>query len=130
MNYKMMGRFLAQILFIEAVLMVPALFVSLGYGEGNAASSFLISIAVAAAISGVLYLLCKGAPSAFHAREGMVCVAFSWIVLSLVGCLPFYISREIPYFVDAFFAGNPILILNGIIKTSLAKNLWFLKMGL
>ena len=51
----------------------------------------------------ILFLLCRGAPSAFYAKEGLVCVGFSWIVLSLLGCLPFYLSREIPKYVDALF---------------------------
>ena len=103
MNYKMMGRFLAQILFIEAVLMIPALCISLYCADALPVRAFLISIAISAGIAVVLYLLCKGAPSAFHAKEGLVCVGLSWIVMSLVGCLPFYISREIPSYVDAFF---------------------------
>ena len=103
MNYKMMGRFLAQILSIEAVLMFPALCISLYCGDAPAIRGFLIAIALAAAVSGILYLLCKGAPTAFYAKEGFVCVALSWIVMSLVGCLPFWISREIPSYVDAFF---------------------------
>ncbi len=103
MNYKMMGRFIAQILTIEGLFMIPALLVSLGYGENNAANSFLITIGIIAALAAVLFLLCKGAPSAFYAKEGLVCVGASWIVLSLVGCLPFYISREIPKYVDALF---------------------------
>ena len=103
MNYKMMGRFLAQILFIEAILMIPALCISLYCGDSPAAKGFALSIALAVLIAGVLHRLCKGAPSAFYAKEGFVCVALSWIVMSLVGCLPFYISREIPKYVDAFF---------------------------
>ena len=103
MNYKMMGRFISQILFIEAFFMIPALCISLGYGEDHAVQAFGITIAITAAISLALYLLCKGAPSAFQAREGLVCVSVSWIILSLLGCLPFYISREIPSYVDAFF---------------------------
>ncbi len=103
MNYKMMGKFIAQILFLEAVFMIPAGLISLGYGEYNAMFSFLAVIALTAAVSVVLYLICKGAPSAFYAKEGLVCVGLSWIVLSLFGCLPFFLSREIPSFVDAFF---------------------------
>jgi len=103
MNYKMMGRFLAQILFIEAIFMVPALCISLYCGDSMAIKGFLLSLAVAVSLAGLLYLVCRGAPSAFYAKEGMVCVGISWIVLSLVGCLPFYISREIPSYVDAFF---------------------------
>ncbi len=103
MNYKMMGRFLAQILFLEAFFMLPALCISLSGGDTPAVRGFLISIALALVVALILYRICRGAPSAFYAKEGFVCVALSWIVLSFVGCLPFYLSREIPSFVDAFF---------------------------
>ncbi len=103
MNYKMMGRFLAQILLIEAFFMLPALGISLYCGDCLAVKGFLVTLAVAIAAAVILYAICRGAPSAFYAKEGMVCVAVSWIVMSLVGCLPFYVSREIPKYVDAFF---------------------------
>ena len=103
MNYKMMGRFIAQILTIEALFMLPALGISLYCGDAMAVKGFVFTLLVIAAIVVVLFLICRGAPSAFYAREGLVCVGFSWIVLSLVGCLPFYISGEIPSYVDAFF---------------------------
>ena len=103
MNYKMMGRFVAQILFIEGILMLPALFIGLYCGEMAAVRGFLIAIAVSLLVAVVLFRICRGAPSAFYAKEGFVCVGASWIVLSLVGCLPFCISGEIPRFVDAFF---------------------------
>ena len=103
MNYKMMGRFLAQILSIEGIFMVPALGISLYCKDAMAVRGFLFTLAVIAALVLVLILLCRGAPSAFHAREGLVCVGMSWIVLSAVGCLPFYISREIPGYIDCFF---------------------------
>ena len=103
MNYKMMGKFIAQILLVEALFMIPAALISLGYGEYNAMFSFLVSLALTMAVALVLLLICKGAPSAFYAKEGLVCVGLSWIVLSLFGCLPFFLSREIPRFIDAFF---------------------------
>ena len=103
MNYKIIGRFLAQILTIEAVFMIPALGISLGYGEWEAVRAFLITIAAVAAVALLLFLLCKKAPNALNAREGMVCVGISWVVLSLFGCLPFVISGEIPRYIDAFF---------------------------
>ena len=103
MNYKMMGRFISQILIIEALFMIPAGIISLCYGEYIAMWSFWITVAACASVSLVLHLLCKGAPSAFYAKEGLVCVGLSWIVLSLFGALPFWISREIPTYIDAFF---------------------------
>ena len=94
---------MAQILMVEGVFMIPAMFISLGYGEYPAMWSFLVTIAACAVVSLVLHLLCKGAPNAFYAKEGLVCVGISWIVLSLFGCLPFWLSREIPKYIDAFF---------------------------
>ena len=103
MNYKMMGRFIAQILFIEAFFMIPAMAISLFLKESAAVKGFGISLAIIIAVALLLWAACKSAPSAFYAKEGLVCVGVSWIVLSLAGCLPFYISREIPAFIDAFF---------------------------
>ena len=103
MNYKMMGRFIAQIVSIEGAFMIPALLIGIFCGEQAAVAGFLWSIALAAAVSIVLYLLCRNAPNAFYAKEGLVCVGVSWVVLSMIGCLPFYISREIPAYIDAFF---------------------------
>ena len=103
MNYKMMGKFIAQILIVEAAFMLPAAFISLGRSEYTAMYSFFASMGITALVSAALYWGCKSAPSAFYAKEGLVCVGVSWIVLSLFGCLPFYLSREIPSFIDAFF---------------------------
>ncbi len=103
MNYKMIGRFLAQILSIEALFMIPALIIGLCCGEWAAAQGFTVSIGAIAVVATVLFLLCRKAPNALNAKEGMVCVGISWIVLSLFGCLPFWISREIPSYIDAFF---------------------------
>lgn len=103
MNYKMIGRFIAQILTIEGLFMLPALGISIGYGEWSAVKGFLVAIGAIIVTASLLFLFCRKAPNALDAREGMICVGISWIVLSLFGCLPFYISREIPHYIDAFF---------------------------
>ena len=103
MNYKMMGRFIAQIVTIEMVFLLPALCISLGYGETAAVNGFLLTLAVMAVFSGVLYALCRKAGKLFGAKEGLVCVSLSWIVMSMLGCLPFVFSGAIPSYVDALF---------------------------
>ena len=42
MNYKMMGRFIAQILSVEGIFMVPALIMALCLGETMALRGFLV----------------------------------------------------------------------------------------
>ncbi len=103
MNFKMIGRFLSQLIAIEAVLMLPALGISLGYGETAAVKGFLYTLGIIVVLSALLYGLCRKSGSLFGVREGMVCVGFSWIAMSLLGCLPFVISGAIPSYIDALF---------------------------
>ena len=103
MHYKMIGRFMAQILSIEALFLLPALVISLFCRETAAAQSFIATFVIILVLAIALFLFCRRAPQSMNATEGMVCVGLSWIILSLVGCLPFYFSGEIPRYIDAFF---------------------------
>ena len=103
MNFKMMGRFIAQIVAIEAAFMVPALAISLGYREWAAVKAFAITLGLMLALAGVLYSLCRRAEKLFGAREGLACVSLSWIVMSLLGALPFVLCGQVPNYIDALF---------------------------
>ena len=103
MNYKMMGRFIAQILAIEAAFMIPALLISAFGGEKAAAMGFVYSMMIIVAVAALLWLFCRGAKKGFYAKEGLTCTGISWLVMSLLGCLPFVISGEIPNYIDALF---------------------------
>ena len=103
MNYKMMGRFTAQMLLIEGIFLIPALLISLFLGENAAAYGFAVTLGLIALVGGPMYFFCRDAKSAFYATDGMVCVAVSWLVLSLVGAIPFYVSEAIPSYIDALF---------------------------
>ena len=103
MNFKMMGRFIAQIVAIEAAFMVPALAISLGYGEWPAVKAFTITLAIMLCLSGIFYALCRRSEKLFGAREGLVCVALSWMVMSLLGAMPFVLCGQVPSYIDALF---------------------------
>ena len=103
MNYKMMGRFTAQMLLIEGIFLIPSLLISLFLGESAAAYGFAVTLGLIALVGGPMYFFCRDAKSAFYATDGMVCVAVSWFVLSLVGAIPFYVSEAIPSYIDALF---------------------------
>ena len=103
MNVKMMGKFISQIIAIEAVFMIPALAISLFCGETAAVNGFLLTLGIMILACAALYLGCRKAGKLFGAREGLVCVGFSWITMSLLGCLPFVFSGNLPSFIDAFF---------------------------
>ncbi len=59
-------------------------------------------MALLAVIGGLLSFR-KPAHSALYARDGLAVVALAWIFMSIFGGLPFYISGDIPRFVDCIF---------------------------
>lgn len=101
MNYRMVSYIIGQIVRVEGILMIPSLVVSLIYGE-DAFAAFLLP-AVISVIVGTLLTIRKPSNTDIFAKEGFVTVGLSWIVLSLIGALPFVIDGCIPSFVDAFF---------------------------
>lgn len=98
-----MGRIISEILAFEAAFMIPPIFICMYEGAHRTMFWFLIITLVTLAVAAVLFFFCRNAKKGFYAREGLVCVGLSWIIMSLVGCLPFYFSGEIPKFIDAFF---------------------------
>ena len=99
----MTGRFFAQILSVEGIFMIPPMVIGFCLGEWNAALSFVWTFLITAGLSALLFFLCKGAPSVFRAKDGLICVGLGWILLSVVGALPFLFSKAIPKVIDAWF---------------------------
>ena len=104
MNYKMMGRFISRILMVEAVFMVPAMLISLWEREFAVVRAFMWTLAAILVVVGVLVWACKGSKNKFYAKEGLACVGLSWLVMSLLGCLPFFLSGVMPNFVTGWEA--------------------------
>ncbi|MFV0502824.1 MAG: TrkH family potassium uptake protein [Lachnospirales bacterium] len=103
MNIPMVLYFLSSIILIEAGLLLVPLATAVIYGEWNEAFYFLITIIISIIITASFRYLPKKKRDHIYAREGLATVGLAWIIMSLVGCLPFYISGVIPSFVDSFF---------------------------
>lgn len=101
MNFGMIKNILGWILIFEGIFMTVPFITGIVYGEA-ALWSFLISTLVCLAFGGLL-ILRKPKNKVLYSREGYVIVSLSWIVLSLFGAIPIYISGAAPSFVDALF---------------------------
>lgn len=101
MNYKMTIYILGKMLGVEAlVLLIPAA-VS-GLYQEKTITSFLIT----SAILGVLFLIFgrkKPKNSVIYGKEGLIIVAAIWVLWSVFGALPFWLSGTIPSYMDALF---------------------------
>ena len=102
MNHKIVSYMVGRILHIEALLLLLPLTVSLIYKE-KCSLAFLITILIAIAVGVLLTKLFGKNDKMLFAKEGFAIVALAWIAMSMIGALPFYISKEIPSYVDAFF---------------------------
>ena len=102
MNKKIVLSILGKILWAEAILLVLPLIVSIIYGN-SCTIAFLITIAVAIVTALPLIIFCKTENKRIYSKEGFVIVSLAWIIMSVIGTLPFVISGEIPSFIDAFF---------------------------
>lgn len=103
MNYRMILSILGMVLLLLGGFLLLPCVVALIYGEGDFPALFLTAVFSGAA-GGLLTLLRpKEERRLMHAREGFVMVALSWIMISLVGALPFYMNGAIPSYLDAVF---------------------------
>ncbi|MBQ8590019.1 MAG: TrkH family potassium uptake protein [Firmicutes bacterium] len=104
MNTKFVFRTIGQLLGVETVLMIPAILVAIYDRETDVASAFAWAMSLQLFTSYTMQYFCKeDSHKKYYAQEGFVTVSIGWIILSLFGCLPFWISGQIPSFIDALF---------------------------
>ena len=102
MNKRSIIYILGWVLIVEAVAMQIGTITSLIYGEKEA--WYFVLTGVVSAILGVLAIKVKKPKNmVLYQKAGFASTALSWILLSLVGCMPFWLSGEIPSFIDAFY---------------------------
>lgn len=103
MNFSIIKNIIGKILILLAALMVLPLIVSFIYQEGITYYLAYIIPIVVLVLLGILLNIKKAKSSKMLVREGMIIVGLSWLMMSLFGCIPFILTKDIPNFFDAFF---------------------------
>ena len=103
MNIKTVRYFVGKMLQVEAALLALPLIVSFIYQESLTQKLAYAGTILLLLVIGLLLSFKKPEPLKIMARDGVVTVALSWILLSFFGGLPFVFTGEIPNVVDAFF---------------------------
>ena len=102
MNKRIIIYILGWVLIIEAIAMQIGTITSLIYGEQE--GLYFLLTGLVSAILGVLAVKVKKPQNmVLYQKAGFAATGLSWIMFALVGCLPFWLSGEIPSFIDAFF---------------------------
>ena len=103
MNFSIIKNIIGKILILLAALMVLPLIVSIIYQEGITYYLAYIIPIIVLIVLGILLNIKKAKSSKMLVREGMIIVGLSWLMMSLFGCIPFILTKDIPNFFDAFF---------------------------
>ncbi len=101
MNYKMIFKMLGRVSGIEAALMVIPMLVALGYGESI--KGFAVGIGIAVAVCLIFAIATRRCNGKIFSKEGLTSVALCWVLISLVGAIPFTVDGAIPNYIDAVF---------------------------
>ncbi|MBQ9084343.1 MAG: TrkH family potassium uptake protein [Clostridia bacterium] len=131
MNYKMIGYTLGQVLIFEALFLAVPAITAICYFEWTALLSALGTAALCVLCGFILSRL-KPQNKKLLAKDGLVIVSLSWIVMSLFGALPFVFSGSIPNYIDALFetvsgfttTGSSILSGNQLTNMPHAMVIW------
>ena len=97
----MIAYILGWIMKLEGLFMLIPVLVALIYREHN--GMWFAIVAVCALVFGAVVTHKKPESNVFYMREGCIATAMSWFIMSVIGCLPFFLSGEIPSFIDALF---------------------------
>ena len=101
MNFAIIKRTLGWILLFVAIFFAVPLIAAAVYWEGE----FFVFLAVMLLCAGLGWLCLIGKPKSdtMYAKEGFVIVSAGWVLISLVGALPFTLAGAIPNYIDALF---------------------------
>lgn len=101
MNKRIIIRLIGKIILTEVILMIPSLLIAFAYGEGDAAG-FLFTM-IPAGLIGLLLTFVRKSEERMSSRDGYFIVAAAWIIISLIGAMPLYISGEFDSYWNALF---------------------------
>ncbi|NLG04895.1 MAG: TrkH family potassium uptake protein [Clostridia bacterium] len=101
MNRSIVRYILFKVIEFEAIFLGFACIVALIYHEREGLA--YAAVALFCGIIGVIGTRKKPQNLTFFAKEGFVAVALSWIVLGVIGALPFWLCGDIPRYIDALF---------------------------
>ncbi len=102
MNYKQVFGVIGRLLMTLSALLLLPMFVSIYYGE-NGYIAFLLTAVLSLLLGLLLIRVFNTKNDVLYAREGFIIVAVAWLSTAFIGALPFYISGEIPSYIDALF---------------------------
>ena len=103
MNFAILSFIIGFILQFEALFLLLPWIVGMIYGEYHVALIYLATAVVCFILGKLLSFRHTGRFKELYVREGFTAVALGWFVMSVFGAIPFVLTGEIPFYIDALF---------------------------
>ena len=103
MNVKSISRTVGLILLITGIFQLFPLLIAVIDHEPRNILAYIESLCLILLVGSARLLFSRGGNRMFSAQEGFAATGLSWIFMSAFGALPFFLSGQIPSYVDAFF---------------------------
>ncbi|MFH2142793.1 MAG: TrkH family potassium uptake protein [Bacteroidota bacterium] len=102
-NFKIASKVISRNLFIIAVSLLVCAVIAFYYSEKM--MPFIFSSIIALLLSVLFYLMTRKQNDEvkINKKDAYFTVTFSWLIICLLGCLPYIFSGAIPSFINAFF---------------------------
>lgn len=102
-TYRTLIKITGLLLGITGLAMIPSLMCAVYFREGSTETGFLISASVSILLGFGIYRFVPSSRRKLKTRDGYLIVLFSWLSCSLFGAVPYFLSGQVPSFIDALF---------------------------
>lgn len=102
-TYKTLIKIMGLLLGITGLAMIPSLLCAVYFNEGSTEPGFLISALASIILGFTIYKVMPSSRRKLKTRDGYLIVIICWLGCSLFGAIPYFLSGQVPSFIDAFF---------------------------
>ncbi len=102
MGLRRIAAAVAALIMFTALSMGLAIPVSLIYNDGVLAQ-FMLTVGILLAVSIPGFMILRDERAEYSLKDGFIIVSVSWVIVSAIGALPYWVTGSLPTFVDAMF---------------------------
>ncbi len=102
MGLRRIFAVLAALMAFAGLCMATAIPVSLIYNDG-VVFHFLVLVGILLGLAIPAFFLLRDERAEYSLKDGFIIVSLSWVIISAIGALPYWITGSLPTYIDAVF---------------------------
>ena len=100
---KSIARFAGDILLLLAISMILPLIIAILKGEATSLIAFIITISICILFYSIGLIFFRKPDYIFKFRDGFIVTTLVWVLVTIIGSLPYLFSNILPSYIDCLF---------------------------